>query len=284
MKVVLFCGGMGMRLREHAESLPKPLVAIGSRPVLWHVMKYYAHYGHKDFILCLGYKSALIKDFFLRYNEATSNDFVLSDGGKQVQLLATDIQDWRITCVETGLTANIGQRLAAVRKYLEGEEVFLANYSDGLTDYPLPAMIDHFVNRGRIGAFLCVQPTQSFHVVWLDEDDTVTGIQHLARSGLFVNGGYFVFRKEIFDYLREGEELVEEPFRRLIEMRQLAAYRHDGFWMPMDTFKDKQLLEDMYARGIAPWEVWKNGGSSPMLREKALAYANDALHLHQQIS
>ncbi|MBX6362391.1 MAG: glucose-1-phosphate cytidylyltransferase [Gemmatimonadetes bacterium] len=284
MKVVLFCGGMGMRLREHAESLPKPLVAIGSRPILWHVMKYYAHYGHKDFILCLGYKSALIKDYFLRYNEATSNDFVLSDGGRNVQLLGTDIQDWRITCVETGLTANIGQRLAAVRKYLDGEDVFLANYADGLTDYPLPEMIDHFLASGKIGAFLCVRPTQSFHVVWLDDDDTVTGIQHLARSGLFVNGGYFIFRRQIFDYLRDGEELVEEPFGRLIAERQLAAYRHDGFWMPMDTFKDKQLLEDMYARGAAPWEVWKKPAApSSLAREKALAFADDAFHRHQPI-
>lgn len=284
MKVVLFCGGMGMRLREHAESLPKPLVAIGSRPIVWHVMKYYAHYGHKDFILCLGYKSALIKEYFLRYNEAISNDFVLSAGGRKVQLLGTDIQDWRITFVETGLTSNIGQRLAAVRPHLEGEEVFLANYADGLTDYPLPSMIDHFLRSGKVGAFLCAQTTQSFHVVSLDAEDTVAGIQQLSRSGLFINGGYFVFRKEIFDYLRDGEELVEEPFRRLIAKRLLAGYRHDGFWLPMDTFKDKQLLEDMYARGVAPWEVWKKGGASQASRENASVFMDDAIYLQQQIS
>ena len=143
---------------------------------------------------------------------------------------------------------------------MHGEEVFLANYADGLTDFPLPSMIDHFMASGKVAAFLCVQPTHSFHMVSLGEGHDVTGIQHLSRSGLYVNGGYFIFRKEIFNYIRDGEELVEEPFHRLVEEGLLAGYRHDGFWLPMDTFKDKQLLEDMYSRGVAPWEVWKNGG------------------------
>jgi glucose-1-phosphate cytidylyltransferase len=262
VKVVLFCGGMGMRLREHSEALPKPIIPVGHRPIIWHVMKYYAHYGQKDFVLCLGYKSAVIKEYFLRYNEAISNDFVMSDGGRNLQLLGTDIQDWTITFAETGLNANIGQRLKAVERYVQHEDVFLANYADGLTNFPLPSMIDHFMQSGKIAAFLCVQPTQSFHVVSLGEGHLVTGIQALARSGLYINGGYFILRKEIFQYMREGEELVEEPFHRLVNEGLLAGYRHDGFWLPMDTFKDKQLLEDMYARGAAPWEVWKNGGSS----------------------
>ena len=273
MKVVLFCGGMGMRLREHSEALPKPIVPVGHRPIIWHVMKYYAHYGQKDFILCLGYKSAVIKEYFLRYNEAISNDFVMSEGGKNLQLLGTDIQDWTITFADTGLNANIGQRLKAVERYLQHEEVFLANYADGLTDFPLPSMVDHFMKSGKVAAFLCVQPTHSFHVVSLDEGHRVSSIQHLSRSGLYVNGGYFIFRKEIFNYLRDGEELVEQPFHRLVEEGQLAGYRHDGFWLPMDTFKDKQLLEDMYSRGVAPWEVWKNGGPSEPLRQKEMTFA-----------
>jgi glucose-1-phosphate cytidylyltransferase len=258
---------MGMRLREHAESLPKPIVSIGHRPLIWHVMKYYAHYGQKDFILCLGYKSAVIKEYFLRYNEAISNDFVMSEGGKNLQLLGTDIQDWTITFADTGLNANIGQRLKAVERYLQGEEVFLANYADDLTDFHLPSMIEHFVQSGKTAAFLCVQPTHSFHVVGLGEGHEVTGIQHVSRSGLYINGGYFIFRKEIFNYIHEGEELVEEPFRRLIEVGKLAGYRHDGFWLPMDTFKDKQLLEDLYSRGAAPWEVWKSGLAESLQRE-----------------
>ena len=265
MKVVLFCGGMGMRLREHADALPKPIIPVGHRPIIWHVMKYYAHYGQKDFILCLGYKAAVIKEYFLRYNEAISNDFVMSEGGKRLQLLGTDIQDWTITFADTGLNTNIGQRLKAVERYLRGEEVFLANYADGLTDFPLPTMIDQFMKSGKVAAFLCAQPTQSFHVVALDEENRVTGIQHLSRSGLYVNGGYFIFRKAIFDYIRDGEELVEEPFRRLVKEGLLAAYRHDGFWLPMDTFKDKQLLEDMYSKGEAPWEVWKGVNGSTAL-------------------
>lgn len=273
MKVVLFCGGMGMRLREHEDALPKPIVPIGHRPVVWHVMKYYGHFGHKDFVLCLGYKSAIIKDYFLRYNEAISNDFVMSEGGKRLQLLGTDIQDWTITFADTGLNANIGQRLMAVERYVQGEEVFLANYADGLTDFPLPSMVDHFMESGKVAAFLCVQPTHSFHVVALGEGHQVRSIQHLSRSGLYVNGGYFIFRKEIFNYMRPGEELVEEPFHRLIEKGLLAAYRHDGFWLPMDTFKDKQLLEDMYSRGAAPWEVWKTPGASDALHPPTLPLA-----------
>jgi glucose-1-phosphate cytidylyltransferase len=267
---------MGMRLREHSEALPKPIVSVGHRPIIWHVMKYYAHFGQKDFILCLGYKSAVIKEYFLRYNEAISNDFVMSEGGRNLQLLGTDIQDWTITFADTGLNSNIGQRLKAVERYLQGEEVFLANYSDGLTDFFLPSMIDHFMASGKVAAFLCVQPTHSFHVVSLGEGHSVTGIQHLSRSGLYVNGGYFIFRKEIFNYIGDGEELVEEPFHRLVKGGQLAAYRHDGFWLPMDTFKDKQVLEDMYSRGAAPWEVWKNAGYSPSAPPKGMALTWDA--------
>ena len=270
MKVVLFCGGMGMRLREHADALPKPIVPIGHRPILWHVMKYYAHFGQKDFVLCLGYKSAVVKEYFLRYNEAISNDFVMSDGGKRLQLLGTDIQDWTITFADTGLNANIGQRLKAVERYVQGEEVFLANYADDLTDYHLPSMIDHFMKSGKVAAFLCVQPPHTFHVVSMGDGHQVSGIQHVSRSGIYINGGYFIFRREIFKYLHDGEELVEEPFRRLVEEGKLAAYRHDGFWMPMDTFKDKQLLEDMYSRGAAPWEVWKSTASAAAAKDASV--------------
>jgi glucose-1-phosphate cytidylyltransferase len=273
---------MGMRLREHSESLPKPIVPVGNRPLIWHVMKYYAHYGQKDFILCLGYKSAVIKEYFLRYNEAISNDFVMSEGGRNLQLLGTDIQDWTITFADTGLNSNIGQRLKAVERYLHGEEVFLANYSDDLTDFHLPSMIDHFMNSGKIAAFVCVQPAHSFHVVGLGDGHTVTDIQHVSRSGLYINGGYFIFRKEIFNYIKEGEELVEEPFRRLIAEGQLAAYRHDGFWMPMDTFKDKQLLEDLYSKGVAPWEVWKSDASSEPAGRKTVVFARDPRWFREQ--
>jgi glucose-1-phosphate cytidylyltransferase len=275
VKVALFCGGMGMRLREHSEALPKPIVSVGHRPIIWHVMKYYAHYGHADFVLCLGYKAAVIKEYFLRYNEAISNDFVMSEGGRSLQLLGTDIQNWTITFADTGLHSNIGQRLKAVERYVRHEEVFLANYSDGLTDFFLPSMIEHFMQSGKVAAFLCVQPTHSFHVVSLGEGHQVTGIQNLSRSGLYINGGYFIFKKEIFNYMRDGEELVEEPFHRLVAEGLLAGYRHDGFWLPMDTFKDKQLLEDLYSRGVAPWEVWKNAVGAESEPPKVTVFARD---------
>jgi glucose-1-phosphate cytidylyltransferase len=262
MKVVLFCGGLGLRIRD-AEDIPKPMVQIGYRPVLWHVMKYYAHFGHKDFILCLGYRADAIKKYFLDYNECASNDFVLSGGGKKVELFNSDIDDWRITFADTGISSNIGQRLKAVEKHLEGEEEFLANYSDGLTGLALPQQLEHFHEHGKIASFMCVRPSLSYHMVSLEAgtDSLVSGIHAINNGSVRVNGGYFIFKKEIFDYIGPNEELVIEPFHRLIEERQLIGYPYDGFWAGMDTFKDKQQLESMWSSGTAPWEVWRANGS-----------------------
>jgi glucose-1-phosphate cytidylyltransferase len=268
MKVVLFCGGLGMRLREYSDTIPKPMVSIGYRPILWHVMKYYAHYGHTDFILCLGYKADVVKQYFLNYDECLSNNFVLSNGGKELRLLNRDIEDWNITFVDTSIVSNIGQRLKAVEEHLKGEEAFLANYTDGLTDLPLTEYIKYFLDRGKIASFVSVRPMQSFHVISVS-DDVVTDVRHISRSGLRINGGYFIFRNDIFRYLKDGEELVEEPFQRLIRERQLIAYRHDGFWASMDTFKEKQQLEEMYTRGDASWEVWKAPTRSPFQTQHA---------------
>lgn len=257
MKVVLFCGGLGMRLREYSESIPKPMVPIGHRPILWQLMKFYSHHGHKDFILCLGHNAHKIKEYFLKYDECESNDFVL-EGGNKPKLLKTDIDDWRILFADTGLKSNIGMRLKAVEKYLEGEEMFMANYADGLSDVPLQEMIDFFKTSNKIACFLCVKPSQTFHYVQLDEDGTVKSIQDTRETGLTVNGGYFIFKKEIFDYIHDGEELVHQPFERLIQENQLVAYQYDGYWRCMDTFKDKQEFDALYEKGNCPWEVWKN--------------------------
>lgn len=259
MKVVLFCGGQGMRLRDIPQPVPKPMTVIGYRPLLWHLMKYYSHYGHHDFILCLGYGADVIKEAFLNYNECVSNDFVLSGGGRKIELLRKDIEEWRITFVDTGQSANVGQRLRSVRKFVGDDEVFLANYADGLTDLPLPKLIDYFKASGKIGCFVGVTPTASFHQVALDADGVVTGIEHIARSGHMINGGFFVFRREVFDYIKEGEDLVEEPFHRMIAEKQLIAYPYKGFWACMDTFKEKQHLDDLHATGHAPWQVWDAG-------------------------
>jgi len=257
MKVVLFCGGLGMRLREYSETIPKPMVPIGYRPILWHVMKYYAHFGHTDFILCLGHGADIIKNYFLTYNECVSNDFVLSQGGKNLQLINTDIDDWRITFADTGISSNIGQRLKAVEKYLEGEEVFLANYSDGLTDLPLPAQLDHFHRENRVASFLCVKPNLSYHFISVNNDGLVGEIRDVTQSDLRINGGYFVFKRDIFSYIRDGEELLHEPFERLVARKQLVAYKYDGFWASMDTFKDKRHLDELQSQGRTPWEVWR---------------------------
>jgi len=256
MKVVLFCGGMGMRMREYSEAVPKPMVPIGYRPILWHVMKYYAHYGHKDFILCLGYKADVIKKYFLEYDECVTNDFVLTKGGAKVELLANDIYDWDITFVDTGLTSNIGQRLKAAQKYLSDEEMFLANYSDCLSDVPLPEVVQSFKSGGNVACFVSVQPRASFHLINTDSSGVVKSVEHIGRSGARMNGGFFVLRREMFDYMREGEELVEKPFSRLIEQGKLMAYPYDGYWACMDTFKEKQDLDDAFNRGNAPWAVW----------------------------
>lgn len=263
MKVVLFCGGQGLRIREDAQGTPKPMVTVGYRPILWHVMRSYAHYGHKDFVLCLGYRGDVIKNYFLHYEEALSNDFIMTGARATVDLLRTDIADWRITFVDTGLQANIGQRLKAVERYLAGEEIFLANYSDGLTDLPLPEMIERFARSDAVGAFIAVKPSASFHVVRHDESGKVTSIGHVGDSPLRINGGFFIFRRAIFDYLQPGDDLVEAPFQRLIQEGKLLAYPYDGFWACMDTFKERQLLEDLYATGHAPWMVWNGGGTAP---------------------
>ena len=257
MKVVLFCGGLGTRLREHSDTIPKPLVNIGVRPIIWHLMRYYAHYGHKDFVLALGYHGELIREYFLNYQEAISSDFTLSEGGKKIELHNEPLKDWRITFVETGLHSNIGQRLVKIRKYVEGEKAFLANYSDGLSDIPLDAQIKDFEQKGVAASFASVRTLQSFHLVQSTPQGMVERIGPMNDGSVYVNGGFFVLRGDIFDYIEPGEELVEAPFRRLIEKKLLATYRHSGFWQAMDTFKDKITYDRMEAKGECPWMVWK---------------------------
>jgi glucose-1-phosphate cytidylyltransferase len=207
-------------------------------------------------VLCLGYRADVVKSYFLNYSEAISNDFVMQDGGRSLQLLQTDIEDWRITFADTGVNTIVGQRLRAVRPFLADEEMFLANYGDTLTDAPLSEFIEAFRRTDNVAAFLAVRPTYSFHLVESDPDGTVLAINHVREAETRINGGYFIFRKEIFDYLGEGEELVEEPFRRLIAERRLMAFRYDGFWAPMDTLKDKQELDALFEGGAPPWAVW----------------------------
>lgn len=258
MKVVLFCGGEGLRLRDHDGGIPKPMVPVGSHPILWQVMKYYAHHGHREFILCLGYKPECIKEYFLDYDERMSNDFVMSEGGRRIEIFNHDIEDWSITFADTGIDASIGQRLQAVKPYLEGEERFLANYSDGITDLPFDRYLDFASSQDKVACFLSVKPTASFHVVKADGSGRVTAISPVADATR-INCGYFVLKQEIFEYMEPEDDLVTAPFQRLIEAGELVTMEYDGFWECMDTFKDKTMLEDMVRRGDTPWHVWDRG-------------------------
>jgi glucose-1-phosphate cytidylyltransferase len=270
LKVVLFCGGLGLRMGESTARMPKPMITIGERPILWHIMKFYASFGYRDFVLCLGYRGEAIKQFFLDYNEALSNDFVLSNGGRRVELISSDIHDWSITFVDTGLQSTIGERLRRVQRYLGDDEIFLANYGDTLTDAPIPEMVELLRGSDATALFLSSHPTYSFHVASLDGPNRVVELQDVTRAGLWINGGYFVFRREIFDELRDGEDLVEEPFRRLIAGRKLLAYPYDGFWAPMDTLKEKANLDALYESGRAPWTRPRGIEEAPPAAARAL--------------
>ena len=263
MRTVLFCGGAGMRIRDYPESVPKPMIPIGNKPILWHLMHYYSQYGHKDFVLCLGYKANVIKEFFLNYRPQNYADCIVSGFGNTVEVLGDPQKDWRVAMIDTGIWRNIGERLWAVREHVAGEEMFLANYSDGLTDADLPAMIETFRQSGKTACFLAVRPSFSLHFVDMDADGRVNRIHASQDANLWINGGFFIFRSEIFDYMRDGEELVETPFQRLIDADQLLAFKHEGFWRPMDTLKDRQVLEDLVEQRTIPWCLAENSSVAP---------------------
>jgi len=263
MKVVLFCGGLGMRMRSGPESLPKPMTPIGSRPVLWHVMRYYAHFGHTEFILALGFGAQSVKDYFLHYEETASNDFVLAKGGTSVELLGSDISDWTITFIDTGMDTPIGERLRRVRPYLEDDEVFLANYGDVLTDAPMNELIDGFLPTSAVGSLLAVRPQDSFHVVAIGKDNLVSGFEPVADKSFRINGGYFVLRQEIFDYMGPNQDLVMDACVNAAAAGRMRAVEYDGFWAPMDTLKERAILEEMYRHGQCPWALWRQDRLTP---------------------
>ena len=258
MKVVLFCGGQGMRLRGYSDQIPKPLVEVGQRPILWHLMKYYAHFGHDDFILCLGYGAQHIKQYFLDYDECATNDFILSEGGREIKPLHTDIENWRITFVDTGLSSNIGERLRRVRHHIGDDTMFMANYADGLSDLPLDTYVENFIANDKAACLISVTPPHTFHIVHTDSDNRVDRLELVTESPVRVNAGFFIFKTEIFDYMNPGDELVAEPFSRLIKKKELISVPYDGFWQNMDTFKDKLKLDEIASGDSPPWQVWNS--------------------------
>jgi glucose-1-phosphate cytidylyltransferase len=250
MKVVIFCGGLGIRMGEEGERIPKPLIMVGTRPILWHIMRWYASWGHTDFILCLGYRAESIKEYFLDYNEALGNDFVLA--GREVTLLGSDTDEWTITFLDTGVHAPVGDRLLAAQPHIGDDEFVLCTYGDGLTDAPLNDMIDRLVQSGKTGLFMSVRPRLSYHVVDADDEGNVRAIELMSSADVRINGGFFVFRRSIFDELEPGEEIMEAAVRLALR-GEMIVYRYDGFWAPMDTMKDKQDLDAIVANGRAPW-------------------------------
>jgi len=255
VKVVIFCGGLGVRMGEETQRIPKPMIEIGGKPILWHIMRYYSMWGHKEFILALGYKAEVVKQYFLSYNGALFNDFVLGHTGGEttLELLSRDLDEWQITFVDTGLTTTIGGRLKVAASHLGDDETFLATYGDGLTDAPLDHMIQTFDESGKTGMFLSVHVPFNAHLVNADDEGVVTRVSEMARADIRMNGGFFVLKRDVIDYIEPGEELVDEPFARLIARKELIAYRHDGFFLPMDTIKDRQTLESLNDSGDAPW-------------------------------
>ena len=246
MKVVLFCGGFGMRMgkffqnkSEYFENNPKPMLMVGSRPILWHLMKYYAHFGHKDFILCLGYKADIIKEYF-----KTNNDH---------------FTDWNIQLVDTGLNTKIGQRLFSVKDLLQNDDVFMVNYTDGLSDVDLNAYLDYFIKHDKVASLLSVKAPLGFHHVISNNNGIVESIKDgLGNYDLRINAGFFIFKNEFFNYFKDGEELVDEPFERLIRQGQLISYMYDGFWKNIDNYKDKIEIDEMYEKNNSPWILWED--------------------------
>lgn len=255
MKVVLFCGGYGMRMREGVEDVPKPMAIVGDRPLIWHVMRYYAHFGHKEFILCMGYGARHITRYFLDYEETRSNDFVLDAG--EVHPFSTDIADWKITFCNTGLNTPIGERLRQVTSHLGQDPMFLANYADVLTDAPLDRIVDRFATSDALASLLAVPPQSSFHVVHSGPDDVITRIESVANLPLRENGGYFVFRRELLGHLDHGADLVGDTLTALAAKGKVICYPYDGFWLPADTVKERVMLDRVATVHPAPWEVWR---------------------------
>ena len=256
MKVVILAGGFGTRISEETHLKPKPMVEIGGRPILWHIMKIYSAYGLHEFIICLGYKGYLIKEYFANYYLHQA-DVTIDMRDNSMQVHQQTAEPWRVTLVDTGEKTMTGGRLKRVQRYLEGEEHFCFTYGDGVANVDITRLIAFHREQGVIATMTAVQPPGRFGVLNI-EGNRITAFEEKPRGdGAWVNGGFFVLSSKVFDYI-EGDETVweAEPLQRLAREGQLAAWRHTGFWHPMDTLRDKNYLERLWASGKAPWKVW----------------------------
>lgn len=266
MRVVLFCGGLGLRmralveddgkLRRRAADAPKPMIEVGGRPLLWHLMKWYAHFGHREFVLCLGHRGEVIRDWFLSKEHGGVMPVNSTMPAVRVHINEPDMEGWDVTLVDTGEDAMVGQRLLAVKEFVIDQEVFLANYADGLSDVPLNELIELSNQQNAVATFLAVPLASSLHAVKVARGGRVNAIHALESQDLLINGGFFVLRREIYDYLNPGEELVVQPFGRLIEQNRLVALPYSGFWVALDTAKDRYRAEQLWET-TRPWAVWE---------------------------
>ena len=258
MKVVILCGGFGTRMGQDTEVKPKPLMEIGGKPILWHIMKTFAHYGHKDFILCLGYKSEVIKNYFLNYDQL-NNDFTVELGTGQVQVhTRNDEDDWRVTLVETGLHTMTGARVKRVESYVDGDH-FMVTYGDGVTDCNINALLEFHHSKNKIGTVTGVSHPSSYGELDISDDLVISFREKPQTQGSMINGGFFVFNTEFFSYLEQDENCVleREPLEHLTQNGQLAVYSHKGYWRCMDTYRDMLDLNQEWDSGRAGWKIWQ---------------------------
>ena len=257
MKVVILCGGLGTRLREETEFRPKPMVEVGGRPILWHIMKTYAHHGFREFVLCLGYRGNSIKEYFLNY-EAMNNDFSIRLGERsQIRYHGSHgEQEFSVTLADTGLNCMTGGRIHKIERYLDGD-TFLMTYGDGLTDVNISEVVKFHQRHGRIATLTTVSPVSRFGLVELGENSRVASFNEKPKTDGWMNAGYFVLNRRVFDYLGGDDCIFErEPLERLARDGQLMAYRHDGFFYAMDTFREYEHLNELWRSGAAPWRTW----------------------------
>lgn len=245
MKTVILCGGEGTRLKELTESVPKPLIEIGGKPILWHIMKIYSHFGFNRFILCLGYKGDLIEKYFKENKE----------------------RGWEIVFADTGLKTNTGGRIKKIERFID-DDLFFATYGDGLANIPLPELLHFHQQKNKIATITCVNPVSPFGVIDIDRNGLIDHFKEKPKLNQWINGGFFVFNKKLFDFLREESVLEKEPFEQLAEKKEIAAFPFKGFWNCMDTFKDRQLLDQLWKENGAAWKVWKSSANEKQFLEK----------------
>ena len=258
--VVILCGGMGTRLREATESIPKPLVDIGGKPILWHIMKIYGHYGFRRFVLCLGYRAWDIKEYFLRYRENLADFTVhLKDDHNPLFHDTRGDEDWEVTCVDTGLSTGTGGRIGRIERFIDNE-TFMLTYGDGIGAVDLHALVETHRREQRVGTVTGVHPTSRYGEMHVSGSHVVEFNEKPTMADGFVSGGFFVFERRFFDYVSsdEGLFLEAEPLRNLAKDGQLAMFQHEGFWMGMDTFREYTMLNELWAQGVAPWKVWND--------------------------